>query len=84
MKKSNAENTLHPSKADASGELSETRERLLEAAEELFARQGFDGTSIRELVTRAGCKNISAVNYYFGDKQELYEELFRDRLREMR
>jgi TetR/AcrR family transcriptional regulator, regulator of cefoperazone and chloramphenicol sensitivity len=84
MKNSNAEKALHSSKAEVSGELSETRNRLLKAAEELFARKGFDGTSIRELVTRAGCKNISAVNYYFGDKQELYEELFRDRLREMR
>jgi AcrR family transcriptional regulator len=84
MKKSGAENELSSTKADASGELHETRERLLEAAEELFARQGYDGTSIRELVTLADCKNISAVNYYFGDKKELYEELFRDRLREMR
>ena len=56
----------------------------MEAAEELFARKGLDGTSIRDLVELAGCKNISAVNYYFGDKTELYEELFRDRLRETR
>ena len=61
----------------------EAQERLLNAAEELFARKGFDGTSIRELATGANC-NIAAVNYYFGDKKELYEELFRRRLREMR
>jgi AcrR family transcriptional regulator len=71
-------------KAKASRELPGTREQLLEAAEELFARKGYDGASIRDLVKRAGCKNISAVNYYFGDKKELYEELFRDRLQEMR
>jgi len=71
-------------KTEASRELPGTREQLLEAAEELFARKGFDGTSIRDLVELAGCKNISAVNYYFGDKKELYEELFRDRLRETR
>jgi AcrR family transcriptional regulator len=68
----------HQSTKDAK----ETRERLLNAAEELFAEKGLDGTSIRELITMAGC-NLSAVNYYFGDKQELYEELFRQRLREM-
>ena len=71
-------------KAEASRELTGTREQLLEAAEELFAKKGLDGTSIRDLVELAGCKNISAVNYYFGDKKELYEELFRDRLRETR
>jgi len=61
----------------------EAQERLLNAAEELFARKGFDGTSIRDLATEANC-NIAAVNYYFGDKKELYEELFRRRLGEMR
>jgi AcrR family transcriptional regulator len=88
MADSNTEDAGHsgpPShKGDAPAEAQETRNRLLEAAEELFARKGFDGTSVRDLVTRANCKNISAINYYFGDKQELYEELFRDRLREMR
>ncbi len=61
----------------------EAQERLLNAAEELFAVKGVDGTSIRELATSANC-NIASVNYYFGDKKELYEELFRRRLREMR
>jgi AcrR family transcriptional regulator len=64
-------------------EAQKTRQRLLEAAEELFAQQGFDGTAIRDITTKAGC-NQAAVNYYFGDKQELYEELFRRRLCEMR
>lgn len=84
MKKTETENALHYSNAKPSGELPETREQLLSAAEELFAMHGFDGTSIRDLVTRAGGKNINAVNYYFGSKKELYEELFRNRLREMR
>lgn len=85
MIKSNTENTGHSGgpQGDASAEAQEPRERLLDAAEELFARQGFDGTSIRDLVTLAGCKNIAAVNYYFGDKKELYDELFRTRMREM-
>ncbi len=60
-----------------------TRKRLLEAAEELFAQNGFDGTSIRDITTKAN-RGPAAVNYFFGDKRELYEELFRLRLREMR
>jgi AcrR family transcriptional regulator len=59
-----------------------TRQLLLEAAEVLFAEKGFDGTSIRDITARAN-RNTAAVNYFFGDKRELYEELFRLRLREM-
>jgi len=61
----------------------DARERLIDAAEELFASQGFDGTSIRDLITKAK-SNLSSVNYHFGDKSVLYEDLFRQRLREMR
>ncbi len=60
-----------------------TRGLLLEAAQELFARHGFDGTAIRDITSKAG-RNIASINYFFGDKRELYEELFRLRLREMR
>jgi TetR/AcrR family transcriptional regulator, regulator of cefoperazone and chloramphenicol sensitivity len=59
-----------------------TRRLLLEAAEELFAQKGFDGTAIRDITTKAN-RGPAAVNYFFGDKRELYEELFRLRLREM-
>jgi AcrR family transcriptional regulator len=83
MIESNTKNTKHVDRPGVD-EAHETRERLLDSAEELFARQGFDGTTIRDLITLAGCKNIAAVNYYFGDKKELYDELFRVRLRETR
>ena len=59
------------------------RDRLLDVAEELFAEHGFDGTSVRELAGAAEC-NIAAVNYYFGGKEKLYEEVFRRHLSEMR
>jgi AcrR family transcriptional regulator len=64
-------------------EARETQHRLLDAAEELFAEKGFDGTAIRDITNKAE-RNIASVNYFFGNKYELYEELFRRRLREMR
>jgi AcrR family transcriptional regulator len=57
----------------------ETRTRILDAAEELFILQGFGGTSMRLLTTKAGV-NLAAVNYHFGSKDALIEALFRRRL----
>jgi AcrR family transcriptional regulator len=52
----------------------DTRDRLLQAAGELFAEKGFEGTTVREICQRAGVANIAAVNYYFRDKERLYIE----------
>ena len=49
----------------------ETRQRLLEAAGEVFAQKGFRNTTIREICRRAQA-NLAAVNYHFGDKERLY------------
>ncbi|MEO8779624.1 MAG: TetR/AcrR family transcriptional regulator [Rhodanobacter sp.] len=56
-----------------------TRDRILGAAEALFARRGFDGASLRQLTAAAGV-NLAAVNYHFGSKEKLVEEVFRRRL----
>jgi AcrR family transcriptional regulator len=53
-------------------------ERVLSAAEMLFAEKGHDKASLRELTTRAGV-NLAAVHYYFGSKEGLTEAVF-DRL----
>ena len=57
----------------------QTRESLMDAAEELFAERGFHGTSIRDIIDEAGC-NIAAVNYHFKGKENLYYEVTGRRL----
>jgi len=59
-----------------------TKDRILHAAEELFAEQGFGATSLRQVTTRADV-NIAAVNYHFGSKGNLVNEVFRRRMDEM-
>lgn len=57
-----------------------TQDRILEAAEILFAQRGFDGTSLRD-ITDAADANLAAVNYHFGDKAELYKTVLTRRIR---
>ena len=57
----------------------ETRQALLDAAEELFAEHGIDGTSLRAITRRAGA-NVAAIHYYFGSKEGLVQEVFARRL----
>jgi AcrR family transcriptional regulator len=45
-----------------------TRDRLIRAAEEIFAAQGVDGAQLRDIVTLAGQSNPSAVQYHFGSR----------------
>lgn len=48
-----------------------TKERLIEAGVELFARYSFDGVSTRNLADRADV-NLASIQYYFGSKEGLY------------
>jgi TetR/AcrR family transcriptional regulator, regulator of cefoperazone and chloramphenicol sensitivity len=49
----------------------DTRQRVLEAAGEVFAARGFRAATVREICQRAKA-NLAAVNYHFGDKERLY------------
>src|SRR6266404_7338245 len=49
------------------------RQRLLEAAGQVFAEKGFKAATVKAITDRAGA-NIAAVNYYFRDKEGLYVE----------
>lgn len=48
-----------------------TRQRVLEAACEVFAQKGYREATVQEICAAAGA-NVAAVNYYFGSKQKLY------------
>lgn len=59
-----------------------SRERLLDAAEKLFAQRGFDGTSIRDIAARSG-DTIGTLSYHFGSKDALLGEVVRRRFHEL-
>lgn len=70
-------------KKNNTGSVKNVKGRLLDSAESLFCERGFKGTSIRDIAASAGC-NIASVNYYFGSKEKLYEEVWRRHLIPMR
>jgi AcrR family transcriptional regulator len=57
-----------------------TRERILSAAERLFAERGYEATSIRAIVGKARV-NQAAINYHFAGKDGLYREILRTAFR---
>ncbi len=57
----------------------DTKTRLLDAAEMLFSRQGFANTSLRAITTEARA-NLAAANYHFGSKEALLGAVLKRRL----
>jgi AcrR family transcriptional regulator len=54
------------------------RERILDAAEALFAEHGYDGVTLRRIATAADV-DVALANYHFGKKLELFEAVFERR-----
>ncbi len=75
--------TIPSDKSTDSDFVRSVHDRLLDAAEELFCEQGFEGASVRDIAAAADC-NIASVNYYFGSKEKLYAEVWRRHLGLMR
>ncbi|WP_367915961.1 TetR/AcrR family transcriptional regulator [Leadbetterella sp. DM7] len=61
--------------------MSEKEENILLHAERLFAQNGFNGTSTREIAAAAEV-NISMLSYYFGSKEKLLEKIFEFRMKQ--
>ncbi len=59
--------------------MNDTKSRILDAAEKLFAEEGFDGASLRAITSAAGV-NLAAVNYHFSSKESLLEAVFARKL----
>ncbi len=58
----------------------ETKERVLDAAERLFADRGFSATSLRDITAEASV-NLASVNYHFGTKEALLASVLERRFR---
>ncbi len=58
---------------------SETKRRLLDAAERLFAQGSYESTSLRQITAEAGA-NLAAVHYHFGSKEGLFQAVFARRV----
>ena len=44
-----------------------TKEQIIDVATELFAKDGYNGTSVRDIASEANV-NVAAINYHFGSK----------------
>jgi AcrR family transcriptional regulator len=60
-------------------EAPDTRARLLDVAEELFAEHGLERVSVRDITEAAGA-NLGAINYHFGTREGLIEAVFERRI----
>ncbi|MCL6220146.1 TetR family transcriptional regulator [Zunongwangia pacifica] len=64
-------------------DLNEKQIHILKVSEELFSKNGFDGTSVRMIAKKAGI-NIAMISYYFGSKEKLLETLVSYRISSFR
>ena len=62
-------------------EFNEKQIEILQVAEKLFAEEGFDGTSVRD-IAKLATVNVAMISYYFGSKEKLFERIFEYRMNE--
>jgi AcrR family transcriptional regulator len=55
----------------------EVRDKIISTARELFMKNGYNGTSVRDIATVSGT-NVAMVNYYFGSKYNLFGQVFEE------
>ncbi|TVT51480.1 MAG: TetR/AcrR family transcriptional regulator, partial [Sedimenticola thiotaurini] len=60
----------------------DTKDKILDVAEQIFAEKGYSATSMRTITSRANV-NLAAVNYHFGSKVQLYQAVFQRRVAPM-
>lgn len=61
----------------------EKQMKILEVAEELIAKKGFDGTSVRDISAKANI-NVAMISYYFGSKEKMLAHLYQYRVQRSR
>lgn len=54
--------------------MTDTRQRILDAAERLFGENGYAATSLRHIISEAQV-NLAAIHYHFGSKQDLLDQV---------
>ncbi|MEZ4856250.1 MAG: TetR/AcrR family transcriptional regulator [Gelidibacter sp.] len=64
-------------------DLNDKQIQILETAEKLFAENGFDGTSVRQ-ISKAAHINVAMISYYFGSKEKLLDTLMLYRMSDFR
>jgi len=63
--------------------ITEKQMMILDVAEELIAKKGFEGTSVREICSKAGI-NVAMISYYFGSKEKMLTYLYQYRVQKSR
>jgi AcrR family transcriptional regulator len=54
--------------------MTDTKEKVMDAAEWLFGQHGYSATSLRHIISEAGV-NLAAIHYHFGSKQDLLDQV---------
>lgn len=61
----------------------EVKQNILDHAITLFSKNGYEGTSVRDIASSAGV-NVAMINYYFGSKEKLLEEILEEKFSYLR